>query len=63
MALVDSRRRYKDFTEISTDFAWETGPDNRFTFVPPRGALGHSADALMALNPADLVIQDSSIAG
>src|SRR4051812_39792791 len=23
LALVDSRRRYKDFIEISTDFAWE----------------------------------------
>ncbi len=63
MALVDSRRRYKDFTEISTDFAWETGPDGRFSFVPPRGALGHSADALMAAAPADLVIQESAGAG
>jgi diguanylate cyclase (GGDEF)-like protein/PAS domain S-box-containing protein len=63
LALVDSRRRYKDFTEISTDFAWETGPDNRFSFVPPRGALGYSADSLMAINPVDLVIQESAVAG
>ena len=60
LALVDSRRRYKDFIEISTDFAWETGPDNRFAFVPPRGALGYSADALMAIDPASLVISESA---
>ena len=63
LALVDSRRRYKDFIEISTDFAWETGPDNRFAFVPPRGALGYSADSLMALDPASLVISESTVAG
>ncbi len=60
LALVDSRRRYKDFIEISTDFAWETGPDQSFAFVPPRGALGYTADALMALQPATLVIAESS---
>lgn len=63
LALVDSRRRYKDFTEISTDFAWETGPDNRFSFVPPRGALGYSADVLMATDPVHLVIHEAGVAG
>ena len=62
VALVDSRRRYKDFTEISTDFTWEIGPDSRFSFVPPRGALGYTADALMALEPKSLIIA-KSIAG
>ena len=59
LALVDSRRRYKDFIDISTDFAWETGADQRFTFVPPRGALGYTADGLMALEPASLMVTDS----
>ena len=63
LALVDSRRRYKDFTEISTDFVWETGPDNRFSFVPPRGALGYSADVLMATDPVSLVIHEAGVAG
>src|SRR6201999_1987214 len=63
LALVDSRRRYKDFIEISTDFAWETGPDQCFAFVPPRGALGYTADALMALEPATLVVTESAAAG
>jgi len=60
LALVDSRRRYKDFIDISTDFAWETGADGRFTFVPARGALGYAADALMALEPAALMSSETS---
>ncbi len=60
LALVDSRRRYKDFIDISTDFAWEIGADQRFTFVPPRGALGYTADALMALEPASLMVSGSA---
>jgi len=63
LALVDSRRRYKDFIDISTDFAWETGLDQRFAFVPPRGAFGYSADALMALEPVALMVTESSVGG
>jgi diguanylate cyclase (GGDEF)-like protein/PAS domain S-box-containing protein len=59
LALVDSRRRYKDFIEISTDFAWETGGDERFAFVPPRGALGYTADGLMAMEPRQLLVADA----
>lgn len=59
LALVDSRRRYKDFIEISTDFAWETGPDERFAFVPPRGALGYTADGLMAMEPRALLVAET----
>lgn len=54
-ALVDSRQRYKDFVEISTDFAWETGADGSFVFVSPRGALGHPAQRLVGRPPHDLV--------
>lgn len=60
LALVDSRRRYKDFIDISTDFAWETSADQRFAFVPPRGALGYQADALIALEPAALMMTEST---
>ncbi|MCA0199694.1 MAG: diguanylate cyclase [Proteobacteria bacterium] len=59
LALVDSRRRYKDFIEISTDFAWEIGSDERFAFVPPRGALGYTADGLMAMEPRQLLVADA----
>lgn len=60
LALVDSRQRYKDFVEISTDFAWEISPDMTFAFVSPRGGLGYSADALIRLDPKDLVLDFAS---
>lgn len=56
-ALVDSRQRYKDFVEISTDFAWETGRDGNFVFVSPRGALGYPAQRLVASDPGSLVAE------
>lgn len=46
-ALVESRQRYKDLVELSSDFAWETDRDGRFTFVSPRGGLGYQADDLV----------------
>jgi diguanylate cyclase (GGDEF)-like protein/PAS domain S-box-containing protein len=42
-ALSDSRQRFKDLVEISSDFAWETNADGIFTFVSPKGALGWTA--------------------
>ncbi|MBM3524992.1 MAG: diguanylate cyclase, partial [Alphaproteobacteria bacterium] len=46
-ALAESRARYKELVEISSDFAWETDAAGRFVFVSPRGALGHSARELI----------------
>ncbi|NQW09596.1 MAG: diguanylate cyclase [Alphaproteobacteria bacterium] len=51
-ALVDSRQRYKDLVEISSDFAWETGPVGTFSFVSAAGALGYEPDELVG-RPAD----------
>jgi diguanylate cyclase (GGDEF)-like protein/PAS domain S-box-containing protein len=56
-ALVESRQRYKDLVEISSDFAWEVGPDGRFVFVSPKGALGYSADELVGRYPNEFVVQ------
>jgi diguanylate cyclase (GGDEF)-like protein/PAS domain S-box-containing protein len=42
-ALSDSRQRFKDLVEISSDFAWETDAGGTFTFVSPKGALGWTA--------------------
>lgn len=56
--LTESRQRYKDLVEASSDFAWETGPDGRFVFVTPRGALGYSADALIGRDPRGLAIDE-----
>src|SRR5690606_29352081 len=55
-ALVDSRQRYKDLVEASSDFAWETDADGRFVFVSPRGALGYAAEELVGRRPEEFVI-------
>ena len=55
--LVESRQRYKDLVDISTDFAWELGDDGRFVFVSPRGALGYTADQLVGHYPADFLLE------
>ncbi len=49
-ALAESRQRYKDLIEISSDFVWETDTLGRFVFVSPRGALGWHAAELIGRN-------------
>ncbi|MBF0393073.1 MAG: diguanylate cyclase [Alphaproteobacteria bacterium] len=55
-ALVESRQRYKDLVQISSDFAWEVGKDGRFVFVSPRGALGYGADRLVGHAPDEFLV-------
>jgi diguanylate cyclase (GGDEF)-like protein/PAS domain S-box-containing protein len=50
-ALIDSRQRYKDLVEVSSDFAWEVGVDGAFVFVSPGGGLGFDADDLVGSRP------------
>ena len=58
-ALVESRQRYKDLVEASSDFAWEVGVDGTFVFVSPRGALGYSATDLIGRQPEELMLDTS----
>jgi diguanylate cyclase (GGDEF)-like protein/PAS domain S-box-containing protein len=51
-ALVESRQRYKDLVEISSDFAWETDAEGRFVFVSPRGVAGWPPEALLGREAA-----------
>jgi diguanylate cyclase (GGDEF)-like protein/PAS domain S-box-containing protein len=55
-ALVDSRARYKALVELSSAFAWETGPDGCFAFVSPRGVLGFTAEELVGRQPQTFMI-------
>ncbi|MFM2130364.1 MAG: hypothetical protein RL477_1910, partial [Pseudomonadota bacterium] len=57
-ALVDSRKRYKDFVEISSEFVWETAADGRFAFVSPQGALGWTADQLVGRMAESFLLAD-----
>lgn len=57
-ALTESRQRYKDLVDISSDFAWEVGPDGRFVFVSAAGAIGYTADELIGRHPSEFVLSD-----
>ncbi len=54
-ALIESRRRYKDLVECSSDFVWETAPDGSFDFVTARGALGYPPEHLVGSFARDLL--------
>lgn len=62
-ALVESRGRYKDLVEISTDFAWEIGEDGGFGFVSPRGALGFAAHEMVGRKPEEFLAEESGADG
>jgi diguanylate cyclase (GGDEF)-like protein/PAS domain S-box-containing protein len=59
VALADSRRRYKDLVEISSDFAWETDRSGAFVFVSPRGALGFTAEQLVGRDATFILVDDA----
>ncbi len=59
-ALIESRQRYKDLVEASSDFAWETDASGRFTFVSAQGALGYSAAELVNAQALDLLFDSAS---
>jgi diguanylate cyclase (GGDEF)-like protein/PAS domain S-box-containing protein len=54
-ALVESRKRYKELIECSSDFVWETDGHGRFVFVTALGALGYSADMLVGRSARSMV--------
>jgi diguanylate cyclase (GGDEF)-like protein/PAS domain S-box-containing protein len=59
-ALAESRQRYKDLVEASSDFAWEIGPEGTFTFVSPHGALGYAAAELVGHQPEDFAVDGAA---
>jgi diguanylate cyclase (GGDEF)-like protein/PAS domain S-box-containing protein len=61
-ALIDSRQRYKDLTEISSDFAWETGEKGQFVFVSAAGALGYETDDLVGRASDEFLASDRTMA-
>jgi diguanylate cyclase (GGDEF)-like protein/PAS domain S-box-containing protein len=55
LALAESRARYKDLVEISSDFVWEVDGSGVFVFVSPHGAIGFTADRLVGTYSGDLL--------
>jgi len=58
-ALMQSRQLFKDLVTCSTDFAWETKADGKFSFVSPRGALGYTARELDGRSTRDFAAPES----
>lgn len=44
LALADSRTRFKELLDLSSDYVWETDRTGRFTFISERGLLGWSTN-------------------
>lgn len=59
-ALTNSRQRYKDLVEMSSDFFWEVDADQVFSFVPAKGALGYSAAELVGRSPKEVLWNPST---
>jgi diguanylate cyclase (GGDEF)-like protein/PAS domain S-box-containing protein len=58
-ALIESRQRYKDFVDISSEMAWETDREGCFAFVS-RGILGWSTADILGRPATALVDPDRS---
>jgi diguanylate cyclase (GGDEF)-like protein/PAS domain S-box-containing protein len=60
-ALIESRQRYRDLIDASSDFVWETDRHGRFVFVSAAGALGHSTRDLLGRIATDFVVDAMSL--
>jgi diguanylate cyclase (GGDEF)-like protein/PAS domain S-box-containing protein len=57
--LIESRQRYRDLVEASSDFVWETDRHGRFVFISSKGALGYSCRDLLGRMAIDFVVDVS----
>jgi len=62
-ALIDSRQRFRDLVEISTDISWESDADGRFVFVSGRGLAGHEPTGLIGTVGSTLLYTAGSEVG
>jgi diguanylate cyclase (GGDEF)-like protein/PAS domain S-box-containing protein len=61
-ALIESRQRYRDLIDASSDFVWETDRHGRFVFLSAAGALGYSTRDLLGRLATDFVVDASTLA-
>lgn len=54
LALADSRARFKDLLDLSSDYVWETDRAGRFAFVTSRGLLGWTSEEVTGKRPHEL---------
>ncbi|PHS78210.1 MAG: diguanylate cyclase [Rhodospirillaceae bacterium] len=55
-ALIESRQRFKDLVEVSSDFSWEIGEEGSFQYVSRTGALGYDSDDFIGRPPEDFIV-------
>ena len=55
-ALLESRQRWRDFTQLAADLAFETDAAGRLTFLAPDPALGWPEGALLGQPASDLLL-------
>ncbi len=55
-ALLESRQRWRDFTSLATDLAFETDAAGRLTFLAPDPVLGWPQGALLGQPVSDLLL-------
>ena len=55
-ALIESRQRFKDLVEVSSDFSWEIGSDGCFQYVSRTGALGSGSDDFIGRLPEEFMV-------
>jgi diguanylate cyclase (GGDEF)-like protein/PAS domain S-box-containing protein len=61
-ALIESRQRYRDLIDASSDFVWETDRNGRFVFVSADGALGYETRDILGRVAAEFVVDASALA-
>lgn len=62
-ALIESRQRFRDLVEMSSDFAWETDTVGTFVFASPETVLGFAARSMIGRRPAEFLVDPGSAAG
>ncbi|MGF1609956.1 MAG: diguanylate cyclase [Kiloniellales bacterium] len=62
-ALIESRQRYKDLVEATSDFAWETDCEGRFTFISAEHAMGYLAADIVGRRAVDFLAMPDAAEG
>jgi diguanylate cyclase (GGDEF)-like protein/PAS domain S-box-containing protein len=60
-ALIESRQRYRDLIDASSDFVWETDRHGRFVFLSAGGALGYSTRDMLGRQATDFVVDAATL--
>lgn len=55
--LTDSRDRFRDLVELTTDLAWETKADGTFSYIVGSKVLGYSPEDMLGKKARDFVVR------